>query len=245
MATIKYTRSAATVSWIDAATGLPEVDPVAPGQTVQRSFLTGATGFRFVNFMEVWADYDTNRNTIIGHGFTPASGIYRGPSFAGVPSQVFQPIQQVQVGREPITFKQIIGARTQSPERVGGMLGGPLGNILGSAVSAFPPIWSEISIKIFNDGRNEDAVLRHSIFPSLTFYTRAINASGAPSQTGSYTRTSFSGTGYYNAVPHLDRWKTTGWGAVRAGTSGPTGGNPWNMERSVLSGIDHTQPFGW
>ena len=38
---------------MNAVTGLPEVDLVAPGQRVEHAFLTGSAGFRFVNFMEV------------------------------------------------------------------------------------------------------------------------------------------------------------------------------------------------
>jgi len=244
MALIMYTRSAATASWIDPVTGLPEVDRNPPGAMAERGFLTGNAGFRFANFMEVWANYDTERHTIIGHGFTTASGIYTSPSFGGIPSRRFESVRNVQVGREPITFTQIVGARTESPEKIGGIFG-PLGNILGSAITAFPPIWSEIRIQIYNDGRAEASVLRHSLFPSMTFYTRPINASGAPNEMGSYIRTPFGGSSYYNGVPNLNRWKENGWGATHRGSSGPTGGNPWNFEESVLTGIDHTQPFGW
>ena len=71
--------SIASVSWIDAATGLPEVDSNPPGAVVTRSFLTGSSGFRFVNYMEVWADFDTEAGTIVGHGFAPASITSRAP----------------------------------------------------------------------------------------------------------------------------------------------------------------------
>lgn len=235
MTMIMYTRSAATVSWIDAATGLPEVDEVPPGHLVQRSFLTGRSGFRFVNLTEVWARYDDVRNSIVAHGFTPASGIYRSPSFGGIESEVFTPIRAFQVGREPITFIQVIGARTQSPERIGSILCGPLGHVAASAASAFPPIWSEVSIKIYNDGRTEASVLRHSLFPSMTFYTRPLHACQAPDERGPYICTPFAGNTCYNAVPNLARWRESGWGGVRGGTSGPTTGNPWNL----------SQPFDW
>lgn len=238
MALITYTCSAAAVSWIDPATGLPEVDRVVPASSVDRSFLTGSSGFRFANFMDVWARYDTSRNTIVGHGFASASGIYRSLSYGGIPSRPFETIRRVAVGSEPITFTQIVGARTESPERIGGLIGGPLGNILGSAVSAFPPIWSELRIRIFNDGRTEASVVRHSLFPSLTFYTR-------PGDTGRYVQTPVSGSRYYNAVPNLDRWNEAGWGAQQSSAGGATAGNPWNYEESIFSGIDPTQPFGW
>ena len=73
MSIVRYVRSAAAASWIDARTGLPEVDVNAPGAFVQRGFLTGAAGFRFANFMEIWANYDTDTRAIVGHGFTDFS----------------------------------------------------------------------------------------------------------------------------------------------------------------------------
>ncbi len=245
MAIIRYVRSAATVSWIDPRTGLPEVDQTPPGASVSREFLTGSSGFRFVNFMEIWANFDVDRNTIVGHGMTQASGIYTSPSFAGIPSRRFQPIQLVRVGQEPITFRQTVGARTESPERIGGSIFGPGGNILASAVKAFPPIWTEIEIQLFNDGNTVASVLRHSLFPSATFYTRPVYASLEPQESGPYTRTPIGSATNYDGMPNYDRWYANGWGSPGSGSSGPVTGNPWNMERSVLSGIDHTQPFGW
>jgi hypothetical protein len=242
MATVRYTHSIAALSWIDLRSGLPEVDPVAPAPEIRRSTIVGSSGYRFANFMEVWANYDTDRRSIVGHGFTNDSGIYTSPSYGGLPSQRFQTLQTVRVGREPITFTQITGARTQSPERIGGMFG-PAGNIFGSAVSAFAPIWTKLEIRIFNDGRYEGRILQHSIFPSVSFYLQILEASGAP--TGRYRRTAFSGADTYDGVPNLDRWEVEGWGSLRGGSSGPTAGNPWDYERSVFTGIDPTQPFGW
>ena len=164
MSIVRYVRSAAAASWIDARTGLPEVDVNAPGAFVQRGFLTGAAGFRFANFMEIWANYDTDTRAIVGHGFTADSGLYRSPSYGGIPSQVGTPIRSVKVGVEPITFIQTTGARTQSPEKIGGLFG-PIGNIFASAVKSFPPIWTEIQIQLFGDGHSVASVRRWSLFP--------------------------------------------------------------------------------
>lgn len=245
MTNIRYTRSAATASWIDARTGLPEVDAVAPAASVTRGFLTGSAGFRFTNFTEVWASFDTARGAVTGHGFTPASSVYRSPSFGGIPSQIMAPTRSARIIGTAVEFIQIIGARTQSPERIGGFVG-PLGNIIAGAVVSFPPIWSEIRIRLHADGSTESEVLRHSLFPSLTFYTRPVNASLTPEESGLYQTTPVGpGVTVYDGMPNQDRWYQHGWGPLGAGTRGPVSGNPIGMVRSVFNGLDPTQPFGW
>ena len=255
MAIIKYERSGALVSWIDPATGLPEVDHTPPtSNTTTRAFLTGKAGFRFCNFIDIWANFDTTNRTIVGHGFTSASGIYRAPSFAKIPSHVFPAARDVKVGSEPITFTQAIGCRTESPEVIGTGVGGvggtlvggvfgPMGSLAGYGagrhvggkvareVTGFPPIWSQLRLKLFNDGRFEVELLQHSFFPSLTFYK--VRLDGAGNQTNDYDKVNVtSGAGFYNAVPNLERWKANGWGAIRGGSGvGPTEGNPYNMHK--------------
>lgn len=247
MAIIKYERSAAAVSWIDPATGLPEVDNVKPnGLTTTRAFLTGNAGFRFCNFVEVWANYDTVAKSITSHGFTSASQLYKAPSFLKIPSHVYPPKRDVKVGSEPITFTQIVGARTESPEVIGKMVGGTVGDIIipgggvvgryigeksARAITGFPPIWSQLRLKIFNDGRFEVELLQHSLFPSLTFYKVLLDTGGK--QTNDYDRANVtSGAIFYDAIPNLEKWKTDGWGLVRGGSgTGPTSGNPWYVQK--------------
>jgi hypothetical protein len=243
MALVRYERSIASISWIDVATGLPEVDRTPPGGQVSRAFVMGNAGYRFANYMEVWATYDTSIGTIVGHGFGSGSGLYRAPSYGGIPSAIGETTRSVRVGREPITFIQMLGARTQSPEKIGGIFG-PLGNIFASAVVHFPPIWTELQLMIYNDGRFEGRVLRHSIFPSMTFYVLGNDPTSAPSAL-LYRTPVPTGGQFYNAVPNLDRWKREGWGDIRGTNPGPTPGNPWGMAESVLTGIDPSQPFGW
>jgi hypothetical protein len=231
-----YTRSAATVSWIDPVTGLPEVDKAAPKEIANRSFLTGKSGFRFVNFMEVHARHDSERNTIAGSGFAVASGIYRGPSYLGIASHIFKPIQKIRSSQESVTFSQIIGARTESPEVIGKTvgnavlpyLGGRIGEAVAHAITGFPPIWSELEITIWKDGRTESKVISHSLFPSVTFYTPTLATSP---EMGSYSRTSFNGANYYNGVPNLENWKKLGWGPRTAGSQLARGGNPWDIKK--------------
>ena len=246
MAIIKYERSAATVSWIDPATELPEVDNNKPnGPTATRQFLTGSAGFRFCNFIEAWTNYDTTLKAVTGYGFSLASKIYRAPSFAKIPSHVFTPKQEMSLAGGAATFTQIIGARTQSPEVIGAVAGGavgggafgPVGGIVGGyvgekvahKVSGFPPIWSQLRLKIFNDGRFEVHLLQHSLFPSLTLYKARLQGAN---QSNDYDRVSIVGASYYNAVPSLEKWKNEGWGPVRGGPiSGPTAGNPWSLNK--------------
>lgn len=248
MSILRYTRSAATVSWIDPATGLPEVDNIRPiDPTTTRAFLTGDSGYRFCNFIDIWADYDTVGRSIIGHGFTAASKLYRAPSFAHIPSHVFPVRQNIEVGREPITFTQIVGARTESPEVIGGAVGGVVGGAAGGpiggevghrigrraarAIKGFPPIWSELRLQLFNDGRTEIDLLRHSYFPSLTFYKVRLGASGT--QTSDYDRANVtSGAQFYDAIQNLEHWKRNGWDPLcGGGAPGPTDGNPWGFAK--------------
>jgi hypothetical protein len=238
MAIIRHQRSAATASWIDPATGLPEVDTVRPNNaTTTRAFLTGDAGYRFCNFMEVWADYDSIQRRIVRHGFAPASKMYRGPSFAGIESHAFA-VSQGAVGQDPVTFTQIVGARTESPEVIGGLVGGiaagPIGRWVGEqaarAITGFPPIWSEIEIKIFGNGSFELKLLRYSYFPSLTLYK--VRTGPAGNQSNDYDRVDVTpGTPYYDAIPKLDHWKENGWGALRGTSPGPTDGNPWSFDK--------------
>jgi len=260
-----YTASAAAISWIDSRTGLPEVDVAPPGPTVLRSFITGNSGYRFANFLDVTVNFDDVRRTIVGQSVTAQNGIYRAPSFAHLPSWNFPVTTNVATGSEPLRFTQNTGARTISPEMIGGAVGaglgiaggawaggaigsagGPIGTVGGAVIGAivggiageitahqvtgFPPIWSELKISIFNDGRATIELLRHSLFPSLSFYVPD------PSTPNTYIRTPVAGGAtFYDGMPNLARWKAEGWGPMRGGTtSGPTPGNPWGDTHGLM-----------
>jgi hypothetical protein len=257
-----YTASAAALSWIDARTGLPEVDLVAPGAAITQAKITCNLGYRFASFLDVSIELNETTKTIAGHAVLPMTGIYRAPSYWHLPSWKFPVDTKVATGQEPITFTQVTGARTISPEiigagggvaagaaagagigvwflgwgalpgaAIGGIIGGLTGEAVAHDITGFPPIWSEIKISIFNDGRITYELLPHSLFPSLTFFTPA------PKIENTYVRTPVNATGltYYDGMPNLNRWKTEGWGPIQKGSvSGPTPGNPWNDVKGVF-----------
>jgi hypothetical protein len=227
-----YTHSIATASWIDKRTGLPEYDHPSPSFRVTREFITGTKGFRFAHLLEVFVNIDDKTKLITGHGFTSASGIYRGKSYGGFPSEYYAPIRSVKIGQDPIVFTQIIGARTQSPEEFGA-LAGPVGRMIAHALVKFPPIWTELELKVHADGRSEGKLLHHSLFPSVTFYK--------PLAQG----TDYVTTSTYDARPRLERWKTAGWGPVVQGSTVPLPGNPYWLYGSVLEDtVNSSMPAG-
>lgn len=278
MALIRKSFSAATCSWIDPATGLPEVDKSPPrGERVNRGFLVGNFGYRYCNFMEVFVDLNTSGDPPVVRGFTADSGIYRGPSFARIPSHAFS-IQQDSFREEGATrFTQVVGARTVSPEVIAtgaGVLGGavagawaggaagtlvtPLvgtalgalggaivgafgGEILAHQVIGFPPIWSKIQIRIYDDGRLEAQVLQHSLFPSLTFYRQQLQ--GKEPDPVWYERVDYSSSSaIYDADKRVElpAWQARGWGDLeQTAAIGACGGNPWGIRKGVVgSGVD-------
>ena len=257
-----YFASAAALSWIDQRTGLPEVDVIAPGATTTRGKITGNSGYRFASFLDVSVELNETTKKITGHAVLPQTGIYRAPSFLHLPSWKFPVDTNAVVGQEPITFIQITGARTVSPEILGtgggivggaaagagigvwffgwgalpgAVIGGVVGGVTGEAVAhqttGFPPIWSEIKVSIFNDGRITYELGRHSLFPSLTFFTPDLKVKDG------YIRTPVNTTGlhYYDGMPNIGRWKVEGWGPLpKDSLSGPTPGNPWNDLKGVF-----------
>ena len=139
MAITQISHAAATCSWIDPATGLPETDTqVIVDPTTNLGFLTGNLGYRFCNFMSVWADIDIAAKRVRSSGFEASSDIYRGPSYAGIPSRAFMVQRASFVEDGGMRFTQVAGARTVSPEVVGaggGLLVGAIaGGVIGSAV---------------------------------------------------------------------------------------------------------------
>lgn len=127
--------SMGTASWIDPATKLRKVDPVAPPANVARSFLCmNGDHDRFSNYLEVYIEVEGGK--IAGGGFSAASGLYRAPSAFGLDSVPYPTRQNV--GRSPdvYTFTQIVGARTHSPETVGEGAGTLIGAGAGFGVAA-------------------------------------------------------------------------------------------------------------
>jgi hypothetical protein len=191
---------------------------------VTREFITGNKGYRFAHLLEVFVNIDDKTKLVTGHGFTEASGVYRAKSFAKIPSEYYAPIRTVRVGTDPIVFTQIIGARTQSPEALGG-LAGPAGRMIMHAVLGFPPIWTELELKVYANGRADGKLRHHSLFPSVNFYTPL-------AQGNEYITIS-----QYDARRQLGRWKTAGWGPLVLGSGAALAGNPYWLYGSVTEDL--------
>jgi hypothetical protein len=132
MAILLRTYSAASCSWINPVTGLPENDFPIIANSLQRSFLIGNHGFRFCNFIEAWVKIDDIRRMIIDWGFSRASGVYRAPSYLMIPSHAFSTIQDVSQIQDGVRFTQIAGARTVSAEASGALGGVAVGAAAGA-----------------------------------------------------------------------------------------------------------------
>ncbi len=255
MALQRYTRSAATVSWIDPRLWwLVEVDHVVPKKEVDRRYLIGNSGYRFDNFLEAWIDVDQATGSIMAAGYSPQSGMYRAPSFGGLPSYAFSRMATQSASGHQAKFVQVVGARTQSPEIIGKAIGqtvqdgiiGPLAPIIdkllpqpgqragaGTArqVTRFPPIWSELTLTITSLGGKITAsstLGRCSLFPSLNYYVEQPGTETMPDPVFIETALPW-GEPYYDARSNLGNWRSSGWGALRGGSVGPTPGNPWGF----------------
>jgi len=199
---------------------------------VTREFTVGNRGYRFAHLLEVFVNIDDKTKLVTGHGFTPASGIYRGKSYGNIPSEYYAPIRTVKVGQDPIVFTQILGARTQSGEQIGA-LGGPVGRMVGHTLKSFPPIWTELELKVYANGRTDGKLRHHSLFPSVTFYR--------PMAQG----TDYVTSSTYDARPQLTRWQTAGWGPVVLGSAVALAGNPYWLYGSVIEDMaNSSMPAG-
>ena len=216
--------------------------------------------------MEVYIELTRDGRDVASHGFTAASRMYRGPSYANIPSHAFDAKRETFPAADSVRFEQIVGARTVSPEVIGtgagGLVGGALGGLLiggpigligglvvgaiaGDAlahqVTGFPPIWSRLSITIGRDGKAVAELLEHSIFPSLTIYVQREPCGETPGV--NYDRVRHPNRQfYYDATKdvELPDWKAHGWGQrENSHLRGPTRGNPWGTTKGVTGGSDN------
>jgi hypothetical protein len=234
MALSTLTFAAATCSWIDPATGLPEIDANRViGDSQERSFFLANKGYRFCNFTEVSLQVDFSQRQLVNPTFTADSGMYRSLSYGNIPSHAFPIQRQTFVEDDAVRFTQVTGARTVSPESLGMKWGDALGELVARQLIAFPPIWSKIQIRIYKDGRKEAQLLQHSIFPSLTFYQQVGNT---------FARVNYlNGQNWYDATKlvQLPDWKKRGWGPLQqTNAPGPTAGSPWGTTRGFFGGED-------
>lgn len=266
MANLRVTFAAAACSWIDAATGLPEVDAVSiTGAFMPRTFFVGNNGYRFCNFMEVWAELDTARRVIVGSGFTPQSGMYRGPSFAQIQSHAF--LKQTDTFNEPdaVRLTQVVGARTVSPEVLGTgggiLVGAVAGGVIGSAVPVIGTAVGAIAGGLLGAFGGE--VVGHQAvgFPpiwskiQIRIYrdgrteAQLLQHSLFPSLTFyqqaanpimPFQRVNHpNGNTWYNALKttQLPDWQNRGWGKLQSmSIPGPCGGNPWGIDKGITGG---------
>jgi hypothetical protein len=247
-----FTRSIASLSWIDPQTGLPAVDMRGnPGERIQRSAILAKQGYRFANFLEASISVIGPMLSVVGDfGFTKESGMYRSLSYGNIPSEPFSIKRTTTYIDDGVRFKQTVGARTQSPEILAERMGGPFGSVISRGIAeeafALPPIWTELELTIYYDGRYAGKLLRHSLFPSISFYygSKIMKLLGAEVVSspgpgglplGVIVDLEDTGKFYYkmsdyDAVLKLKNWKDRGWGPLRdAYPSGPVGGNPWDI----------------
>lgn len=250
MANIERTESICSLSWINGVTGLPENDGDGPPDQLRGALVTreDALPFRFVNLLEAKVVITgSSEPRIVSAGWTVDSGIYRNPSFGKIPSEPFEPKRSIIQQYDRVVFRQTVGARTVSPEvlgqwigasegvNLGGPIGIPLGAKMGRAVAhkllGFPAIWTTLELTIFVDGRSAGRVIRHSLFPSMSFYTRPEEYKDQPRISSFYQQVGKS----YDAVPQLDHWQKDGWGKLDDRFAGPCEGNPWGFSKDDLT----------
>ena len=234
-------RSCAALSWIDPQTGLPEVDKKGhPGADIGRDVIVGEAAYRFSNFLEAAITVDDD-GRITDARFTPASGMYRSPSFAGISSDPVGKIgRSKRVDGRQAVFRQIVGCRTASPEKIGsgggagvGVLGGAYA---GAKAGAFLGPKGAVAGAVLGGiiggvagwfGGKEVAELVTAFPPIWSELELTIKADGTteedviskslfPSctfyrQNRDVSLNSYRVVGNYNAVPALDRWKDHGW----------------------------------
>lgn len=126
-----------------------------------------------------------------------AGGLYAGAKIGGGIGTFFGPGVGTAIGAGA---GAIIGG-------IGGwLLGGEVGEQVAMRVVNFPPIWTELKLRIYADGRIERNMLRHSYFPSVHFY-------GTDNYVG--------GLNYLALSTEQSLWEDRGW----------NGGNPWGVGR--------------
>jgi hypothetical protein len=126
------TAGIATFSWIDPKTGLPEVDKKGePPAKIKRSDIMAGLLYRFSNFLEGEITVGPT-GSIVRAAFTKDSDMYRGPSFAGLNSAPVGNIgRTVTTTTQAATFRQLVGCRTESPEKIGAGAGAVVGGGVG------------------------------------------------------------------------------------------------------------------
>lgn len=240
---------------------LPEVDRSGnPGSYVSRTTVLGRQVYRFANFLEAYIEV-SNQSKIVDTGFTGDSDLYYRPSFRGIMPKKYATIRDSQENPDgkSVRFVQTVGCKTVSPETIGSrdavkktdtMLGihpnwgGPIGVQLENLAShfgekaaenfsVFPPIWTELELVISTDGSFSSALLRHSLFPSCSYYEQMYAVELLASNSERYAQAD-----NYDAREEIKEWRSSGWGPLKTSIPGPTAGNPWHVPDPRILGTD-------
>lgn len=274
MARMRRYQSAATVSWIapgsilDNALKLGMVDlPVISSQS-SKNYLVGNKGYRFVNFVEAYIEYDDSNYKLWDAQFSSTSGIYKDLSAFGIPSQIYELKREISgppkfgENTRGMIFTQTVGARTVSPETAGRVVGAVSGQSIGLLLGmrlglgatlaeigratgeqvglavakwivTFPPIWSTVRVTIPAKGDTSCNIMRHSLFPCVTFYKQpAITARPGSNELLDKMKQPFEIVGnapHYSATElDMQRWLNMGWDKMG---QNPELGNPWGIKK--------------
>jgi hypothetical protein len=262
-----FTRSVTSFSWIDPKTDLPEYDQGNPGSTITRADVFGKQKYRFANFLEARISVE-GHGRIVEARVAPESGLYLAPSFLNIPALAYGYFPRVERFYGRATFTLLVGARTHSPETIGRAtgetagavagsplplppgvgpaigrkVGGWVGNAIAAKTLAFPPIWTEVELTIYADGTATGKLLRHSAFPSVSFYLQPpvnlrpgivgnLRTRPAPWVPLTVLPDSYwqeTASSYDGDKAKLAHWKKNGWGPT-SGTGGARDGNPWGL----------------
>jgi len=229
------TAATGSMSWIDPRGPLPEFDAGGnPGPlATNRATLLGKRRYRFANFLEAFISVNSAGVTV-GHGFTSASGLQMNPSsFLGTSPIPMRTIQSVEIGKDPIRFVQIVGARTNAAESILKFLGASAVDIqIVHGLVGLPPIWSELELTLSSHDLPRSRILRHSLFPSLEWYVQDTfggQLGHVPDPNAFFNRYHHDGF----ARAGLRRWIEEGWGPMTAAQTPrtPCGGNPFNVPK--------------
>jgi hypothetical protein len=237
--------SAASVSWIDPAAGLPaSVSDAPPPQTATISFLKGSSGFRFSNYLHAWIS-TSDSVRVAGFGFHSDSDIYRGPSYLGIPSHAYPvrrtPRRITEAGVERVEFDQLVGARTVSAGVIGGVVGAGVGALTGALIggAVAGPLGAAIGGiggAIVGWGAGAATANAEYNFPPIWTHLRlSLKANGERRCSMAAVPSLFPSISQYcdltqvwshsGTKSHIDAWQRTSW----------DGGNPWGVSRPVVT----------
>jgi hypothetical protein len=109
-----------------------------------------------------------------------------------------------------------------------------LGRQIAVRLLPFAPIWTELELTITFNGTYEGRLLRHSLFPSNSFYYGGkfmrVGQGGWVIPLNDEVGELYHKISDYDGMPNMKRWKNLGWGVVRdASPSGPVTGSPWGV----------------